>query len=73
MSRILDTRGLSCPLPVLKARKVLGTMRAEEELTLLATDPASAIDVRHFCHETGHRLVHWNEQDGVFTYRIRHA
>lgn len=73
MSRILDTRGLSCPLPVLKARKALSVMKAGEELTLLATDPASAIDVRHFCHEMGHRLIDWSEQDGVFSYRIRRA
>ena len=71
MSKFLDTRGLNCPLPVLKARKVLREMSPGQELTLLATDPASAIDIRHFCHESGNRLLDWGEQDGVFTYRIQ--
>ena len=53
----LDTRGLACPLPVLKARKALLHMPAGERLELLATDPLAAIDIPNFCREAGHRLV----------------
>ena len=37
----LDTRGLNCPLPILKAKKALADMRSGEVLKVLATDPAS--------------------------------
>ena len=54
---VLDARALRCPLPVLKARKRLLAMRPDERLLLRADDPLSAIDVPHFCAETGHTLV----------------
>lgn len=55
--RHLDAIGLFCPLPVLKARKVLASMRPGERLLVEATDPMAAIDIPHLCSEGGHRLV----------------
>ena len=49
----LDTLGLLCPLPVLKARKRLQTLKNGEQLIMLADDPAAIIDVPHFCTESG--------------------
>ena len=73
MSTILDTKGFNCPIPVLKARRAMRGLDVGDELTLLATDPASMIDVPHFCNTTGHELVDSSEEDGVFTYLIRKA
>ena len=73
MSTILDTKGFNCPIPVLKARRAMRGLEVGDELTLLATDPASMIDVPHFCNTTGHELIDSSEDDGVFTYRIRKA
>lgn len=53
----IDARGLLCPLPVLKARKRLNAMTGGAILRLVATDPASVVDVPHFCAEGGHELV----------------
>ena len=53
----IDTRGLLCPLPVLKARKRLQALEAGAVLRMLADDPMARIDVPHFCAEQGHRLV----------------
>lgn len=71
--RTLDTKGLNCPLPVLKARRAMRDLAAGDVLTVLATDPASYIDFRHFCDTTGHELVEADEDEaeGVFTYVIR--
>jgi len=55
--RTLDARGLACPLPVLKARKLMAGMAAGETLLVEATDPMAAIDVPHLCQQDGHRLV----------------
>lgn len=71
MDHILDTKGLNCPLPVLKTRRALRNVAVGETLTVEATDPASTIDFRHFCATSGHELVDWSEADGVFTYVIR--
>ena len=73
MSTILDTKGFNCPIPVLKARRAMRGLEVGDELTLLATDPASMIDVPHFCNTTGHELIDSSEEDGVFTYLIRKA
>jgi len=66
----LDTSGLSCPLPVLKAKKQARSMDKGDFLTVIATDPASKIDFGHFCHVDGHQLLDQSEKDGVFTYKI---
>ena len=71
--RTLDTKGMNCPLPVLKARRAMRELEAGDILTVLATDPASYIDFQHFCDTTGHELLDTAEDkdEGVFTYVIR--
>lgn len=64
--QVLDTRGLSCPLPVLKARKRLLAMAPGERLRVLATDPKAPGDFRLFCEESGHRLVTEAEEAGAY-------
>lgn len=72
-SKLLDTKGLNCPLPVLKARRAMRDMQDGDVLTVLATDPASYLDFRHFCDTTGHTLLDASEDEteGVYTYVIR--
>ncbi len=53
----LDTRGMLCPLPVLKLRKRLQPLAPGTRIEVLADDPAAWIDVPHFCTEQGHRLI----------------
>ena len=55
--REVDARGLRCPLPSLRARKVLEGMREGEVLRLLADDPMAAIDLPHLCAEGGHAYL----------------
>ncbi|MCX5518492.1 sulfurtransferase TusA family protein [Kaistia defluvii] len=55
--RRLDARGIACPLPVLKARKLLGGMARGSRLMVEATDPMAAIDIPHLCQQDGHRLI----------------
>lgn len=67
----LDTSGLKCPLPVLKAKKALKTMLPGDILRVVATDPGSVRDFAHFCEATGDTLLETGEQEGVYTFRIR--
>ena len=57
MEHDLDTRGLLCPLPVLKTRKRLGSLKSGEILTIIADDPAAWIDLPHYCFESGNILI----------------
>ncbi len=54
---VVDTRGLACPLPVLKLRKALSTRAPGARVTLVATDPQADRDVPAYCTEAGHRLL----------------
>jgi tRNA 2-thiouridine synthesizing protein A len=67
----LDTRGLKCPLPVLRARKAMQAVAPGEVLRVLATDPGTVRDFEAFCAATGHELVERGEEAGEFTFRIR--
>ena len=68
---LLDTRGLRCPLPVLRARKAMQRVAPGEVLQVLATDPGTVRDFQAFCEATGHELLEHAEQDGEYRFRIR--
>ncbi len=67
----IDATGLLCPLPVLKAQRRLRAMAPGQVLRLSATDPASWVDVPHFCATAGHGLLSAEDRDGIKTYLIR--
>jgi tRNA 2-thiouridine synthesizing protein A len=68
---LLDLRDLVCPLPVLRANRALRGMAAGERLRVLATDAASVNDFKLYCRETGHALVSWSEEAGIYSFTIR--
>ena len=69
-TRRLDASGLSCPLPVLKARKILIGMRPGETLEVVTTDPMSVVDMPVFCAQAGHAIVREEKQDHGFVFTI---
>ncbi len=68
---LLDVKGMACPLPVLRANRALRTMPQGARLRVLATDRAAVADFQAFCRETGHALLAWSEESGVFSFVIR--
>jgi tRNA 2-thiouridine synthesizing protein A len=68
---LLDVKGMTCPLPVLRANKVLRGLPPGEKLRVLATDRAAVADFRAYCKETGHDLLSCAEEAGVFSFTIR--
>lgn len=67
----IDTSGLLCPLPVLKARKRLAALPPGALLHVTADDPAARIDFPHFCQEQGHELISAEEHGAVLEFVIR--
>jgi TusA-related sulfurtransferase len=53
----VDTRGMHCPLPILKAKKALAEMASGELLQVVSTDPNSVRDFQAFAKQTGNELV----------------
>jgi len=68
---VLDVKGMSCPLPVLRANRALRALGPGDRLRVLATDRAAVADFQAFCRETGHALVAQGEESGVFSFTIR--
>lgn len=69
--QILDARGMSCPLPLLKAKQALNTMASGEVLHVLATDAGSQRDFQRFCELSGHVLLEADCRDLEFHYWLR--
>ncbi len=68
---LLDVKGMNCPLPVLRANRALRGIAGGARLRVLATDRAAVSDFHAYCRETGHALVAWSEESGVFSFVIR--
>ena len=69
--KILDATGLCCPLPVLRARKVLQDLRPGSLLEIHSTDKAAPADFRAFCRETGHSFIEIEQAGEVYKIRLR--
>ena len=67
----LDTRGLSCPLPILKTKKSLNGLSPGQVLKIVATDPGSVKDMQAFARQTGHALISSSEENKEFVFYMR--
>ena len=70
--RELDTRGLNCPLPILRTKKSLANMQRGEVLKVVATDPGSVRDFQAFAKQTGHSLLEAAQNDAEFIFYLKH-
>ncbi len=66
----IDTSGLNCPLPLLKAKKALSTMQAGQRLKVVATDPGAFIDIPVYCEISVHQLIESSELDDKLIFII---
>jgi tRNA 2-thiouridine synthesizing protein A len=67
----IDTRGLNCPLPILRTKKSLADVRSGQVLKIVATDPGSVKDFETFARQTGHQLLSHAEANGEFTFYLK--
>lgn len=70
---VLDAKGMTCPIPVMKAASAIRQVPPGGLLEVLATDPGASEDMRVFCKTKGHELVSQEEDDGVLVFLIRRA
>jgi len=67
----LDTRGLVCPMPLLKAKRALNAMEVGQRLQVLSTDQGSVRDFKVFAEQSGHLLLVSDEADGVYRHLLQ--
>jgi tRNA 2-thiouridine synthesizing protein A len=67
----IDTRGLNCPLPILKAKKALADMSSGQLLRVLSTDPSSNRDFQAFARQTGNELLNQSTDGDGFVHVLR--
>ena len=67
----IDTRGLNCPLPILKAKKALADMPSGDVLKVISTDPGSVRDFQAFARQTGNELVEQATNADEFIHLLR--
>ena len=67
----LDTRGLNCPLPILKTKKMLSEMQSGEVLKVVSTDPGSIRDFQAFARQTGNELVEQISGSAEFVHVLK--
>ena len=67
----IDTRGLNCPLPILKAKKALTDMQSGQLLKVVSTDAGSVRDFQAFAKQTGNELVHQETAGEDFVHVLR--
>jgi TusA-related sulfurtransferase len=67
----IDTRGLNCPLPILKAKKALADMVSGETLKVVSTDPGSMRDFKAFARQTGNELLDQQALGSEFVHVLK--
>ena len=67
----IDTRGLNCPLPILKAKKSRNDMASGQLLKVVSTDPGSVRDFQAFARQTGNELVEQVTGAAEFVHVLR--
>lgn len=70
-NKVLDARGLQCPMPVVKTSQEIKSLQVGEVLQILATDPGSMADITAWAKGTGNELLSMTRNDGVFTFHVK--
>ncbi len=66
-----DASGLNCPLPIIRAKKILNTMSSGEILRVISTDPGSVRDFEAFARQTGNELLESRQEEDKFHYLLK--
>lgn len=68
---VIDAKGLSCPMPIVKAKKGIDSIQTGQIMELQTTDKGSMNDFQAWVNQTNHELVDVKEENGVFTFLVK--
>lgn len=69
--KVLDCRGMLCPIPVVKTSKAIKELEVGQILQMIATDPGAPPDMQAWTRQTGHEMVDSYEENGAFVFFFR--
>lgn len=69
--KVLDARGLLCPMPIVKAGKEMKSLAEGQVLKVMATDRGAIADFPAWAEDSGHELISWHEDTGVLVFFVR--
>jgi tRNA 2-thiouridine synthesizing protein A len=68
---VLDTSGLNCPLPIIRIKRAMDTMKRGQILEVISTDPGTVADVPAFLNRLGHELLGTTQKEKSFYFYIK--
>ena len=71
VNKVLDLKGLLCPIPVVKISNAIKEIEVGEVITATATDPGVMMDIPAWCSTTGNELVSMDEDNDIFTFKVK--
>jgi tRNA 2-thiouridine synthesizing protein A len=69
--QVLDAKGLSCPLPILKTKKAVELLSKDQVLKVETTDPGSKNDMASWAKRTGNEILKVEERSGTYSFYIK--
>lgn len=73
VKKVLDAKGIACPMPIVRTRQAMGELESGEILEVHATDKGSKSDLTAWSRSSGHELLKDTEEDGVLKFWIKKA
>ncbi|WML47146.1 sulfurtransferase TusA family protein [Neobacillus sp. PS3-34] len=73
VTKILDAKGLACPMPIVKTKKAINELESGQILEIHATDKGAKADLAAWAKSTGNELIQSAEEDGVLKFWLKKA
>ncbi|TDL78846.1 sulfurtransferase TusA family protein [Peribacillus frigoritolerans] len=71
IDKVLDAKGLACPMPIVKTKKAMNELETGQILEVLTTDKGAKNDLTAWAASTGNEMVDMKEEDNVFVFYIK--
>lgn len=68
---VVDTKGMACPMPIVKARRALDTLVSGQVMEVLSTDKGSVNDFQAWVRQMKHELLDYQEENGVYKFYVK--
>ncbi|WP_336775187.1 sulfurtransferase TusA family protein [Paenibacillus sp. MMO-58] len=68
---IVDTKGMACPMPIVKAKKALDALQVGQTMVVISTDKGSVNDFQAWVKQTKHELIKHEQEDGDYKFLVK--
>jgi tRNA 2-thiouridine synthesizing protein A len=68
---VVDTKGLACPMPIVKAKKALDSLTTNQIMEVQSTDKGSVNDFQAWVKQTKHELINYEEENGMYKFFVK--